>query len=406
MSALPIALGIGAASSLLGGLFGSSGASKQAAAELQSGREARAFAQDQYGRGQLGQLAAYYGSSAPDIAKAFLSREQYDQLVGVPAKAANFSPEEQRRVAEIQAKLKLPTATTSRNPFTRAVAASRGGQTVTAQERAALQAELDALMAKSGGSPGKAGSMDTEAIKALGPGLIAQYSDLAKSQQGINARSLAEYDQGTSRLGSLARNIETMAAKYGKGREQTIRQDSQESLDNSNRLATASLMSRGMGASTALTDAYRGNARTNQRETQSALADLGDRQIGLQTGLAGQRLGLISGRQSGREALQSGQQNQNLSMQQGVLNLKNQSLTGSVMNPWLGQNVTSYFPSASPSGAAQSTLGGALGGLGSVGLGYGLMGLLSGGGAGGGVNTGLNQLGGNPFAMYGNMQPG
>ena len=72
-----------------------------------------------------------------------------------------------------------------------------------------------------------------------------------------------------------------------------------------------------MGASTALTDAYRGNARTNQRELDSSLSDLGDRQIGLKTGLMGQRLGLLSSRQGGRESMQAGQNDQNLSLQQG-----------------------------------------------------------------------------------------
>lgn len=399
-------IGVGAAGSLLGGLFGASGASKQAKAELQAGREARAFAQGEYGKGKIGNLAAFYGNLTPEMAKAYLSKDEYEALFGVPSKAANFSQAEQRRLEEIDAQLKLPNATTSKNPITRAVSASAGGKTLTAQQRAALQAERDALMAKSGGSPGKAGSMDLEAIKGMGPGLIAQYEAMGKQQKGVNAQMLNQYDAGTNRLGSLARSIETAAAQYGKGREKTIRQDAQESLNNANGLATASLMSRGMGASTALTDAYRGNARTNQRELDSSLSDLGDRQIGLKTGLMGQRLGLLSSRQGGRESMQAGQNDQNLSLQQGAFNLRNQSLTGSVMNPWLGQNVTSYFPSASPSGAAQSTLGGVLGGMGSVGLGYGLMGMASGGGgASGGVNTGLNRLA-NPFAMYGNMQPG
>ena len=235
-------IGCVAAGSLLGGLFGASAASKQAKAELQAGR-GRGPLPRGVRQGQIGNLAAFYGTS-----RRRWPRRICPGRIRGPVRCAVQGRQLRKPSSGGWRKsthsFKLPNATTSKNPITRAVSASAGGKTLTAQQRAALQAERDALVAKSGGSPGKAGSMDLEAIKGMGPGLIAQYEAMGKQQKGVNAQMLNQYDAGTNRLGSLARSIETAAAQYGRAAKKTIRQDAQESLNNANGLATASLMSR------------------------------------------------------------------------------------------------------------------------------------------------------------------
>lgn len=382
----------GLGSSLLGGLFGSSSASKQAKAELQAARENREYATTQYGLGALQQMLDAYGAEGLNRWLLTAPRELRDQILGVKAASPSFTREQQQTLDEINRKLALPVSTASRNPALRG--ATRGGY-ITAEEKRALEAQRDALVQAAGGRAGKAGILNEDALRNAGPGMVAKYGALADDAAGLRLGNLSRFDADTSGLDRMARDTIAYANRMGQGEEARIRRDSERALKNSNRAATAALMSRGLGASSALTDAYRGNAESNQRATDDALGGLADRRILMGTNLRTGRLGLATNRAGARTAMDIGGQDTERGLRLGGLNYEQAAQSGSNYASLLGNRSSSFFPSSSPSAAAYGSLAGSLVGLGSPMAGYGLQSLLGGvggGGNGGGVNTGLNSL--------------
>lgn len=374
------ALAVGGIGSVLGSLFGASGAAKEARANAQAARENRQFTEGKFDLGQLQNLLAAFGpEEGMRIARAVLPKSQLDAIVGRPARQASFTDQQRARLADIDRQLALPTSDRAQaaGVFGRV---GGSGTSLTTETRRRLEQERKDLMAAAGGDAGVTGSVGMDAINALGPGYVSQYQTIADQAQRDNAGVLEGFDQQTNQLGALSRRIERQAANYGKQAEDRIRRDSADSLTNANRAAMAALNARGLGASTMLTDALGGNARDNQRAQADALGALGDSQIRLQTGLMGNTLGTLGQRFGGRTHLQSGNVASNANMQTGVVNARQQALTGAAMNPWLGRSNAEFFPGQSASGAALGSLGSSLAGASSPLLGFGLAGMFNQGG--------------------------
>lgn len=389
------AIGVGAGTSLIGGLFGASSASKQAKAQGQQAKDTRDYAEKQFGIGSLGQLAAMLGPEGIQRWLAQTDPALVQRLVRQDAKNPTFDAQQQARYEEIGRQLQLPVVSTATGQTPGAIVGRVLGssRTITPQQRAALEAERSALTSAAGGQVGKTG-IDLEALKAMGPGLVGKYRQEATDTEAQGAQNLGRFDAGTYSLGRMASDIERGASNFGRQQEDRIRRDSATSLANNNALATSSLMGRGLGASTALTGALRGNATSNLNSTNDALGSLGDQQIRLRTGLAQNRLGLYQGRDAGRNALMLGGQDTARGQRMGALNVEQAALIGSDPSRQLGSMAPSFFSGASPSGQYLGVLGGSLAGAGSQAFGYGLGGLFggSGGSGGGGLNTGLNSL--------------
>lgn len=406
MAAFPALAAIGGVGSILGGIFGASGEKKAAQAQIQAGRDQMQFAQDQYGLGSLGQLAAILG---PDGIKRWLAQTPQalkDKIIGVKASNPTFTREQQQRAEELKRLIAQPTATEVRAGEGQGLSRWAGGapgtgNTATAAQKKAWQAELDAMTTAAGGRTGSSGMIDLSALEALGPGLLGKYQAEADRTEKEGQSNLARYDAGTFGLDRMSRDIARGAKDFGKQQESKIRRDSAESLQNANRLATTSLMGRGLGASSALTDAYAGNARQNFNSTQDALGQLGDRQIQLQTGLQGSRLSLLGQRDQGRLGLALGGQDAARGLRTGALNVEQGALAGSDYSRLLGSQAANFYPSASPSGSYLSSLGSSLAGGGSALLGYGLGGY--GGSSGSGRTLDQMRL---DAARYGGMPYG
>lgn len=394
MGALGLAA-VGGLGSIVGGLLGASSASKQAKAQLAADKAKMDYAEKQFGTGSLGQLAAMLGPEGVQRWLAQTDPALVQRLVRQNAANPTFTAEQQARVEAIDRELQKPTYQTATGSSPGAIAARISGPSgqITAQQRAALEAEKQALWSAAGGKVGKTG-IDLEALKAMGPGLVGKYRQEAADTEAQGAQNLGRFDAGTYSLGRMASDIERGASNFGRQQEDRIRRDSATSLANNNALATSSLMGRGLGASTALTGALRGNATSNLNSTNDALGSLGDQQIRLRTGLAQNRLGLYQGRDAGRNALMLGGQDTARGQRMGALNVEQAALIGSDPSRQLGSMAPSFFSGASPSGQYLGVLGGSLAGAGSQAFGYGLGGLFggSGGSGGGGLNTGLNSL--------------
>lgn len=398
--------GIGTA---VGGIANMIGAKSQAKAEIKQAEAAKRYYADKAElQGRLGTLATMFGpEEAERIMRGIIGGDEWNRLAGVKAANPNFTQAQQARVNEIKAKLEQPRQAQLRGGLARA-----GATGLSDQERDQLQAELAQLTSDAGGVTGQAGLIDYDQFKKMGPGVLGEYDKLATGNEKRAAGELGRFDADTFGLAQQAKDIEGQASRFGKQRTERVKRDSADALKNANALATSSLMGRGLGASTSLTEALTGNARENARAREDALGNIEDSQIGLQTGLASNRLNMATGRATGRTALSTGFGDQTLGLRQGAINARQSVLGGSVMNPYLGTNVSQYFPGVSPAGQALGAFGQGLTSYSSFMQGYGMGnqqggtggGTTSGGGAGGTQGPGGGGLGLTGLFPYQNLR--
>lgn len=206
---------------------------------------------------------------------------------------------------------------------------------------------------------------------------------LLGAYQRSGDQQMAQFESGAGQMGQTVND-------YGKGQEEIINRDAAKQNRSMDRTSLARLYSSGLGNSTAVANQLSGNARRVGEQRQNSLADLNERvtnkRLGVQGDILSQRtnlLGNIYGQQNqalggeltarrGLETTMAGQdlgmrdQNTNRLLQalSSRLNLVNSGSQASTLNPWLGQNTTSYYPGVSGAGAAAQTGGNALGALG------------------------------------------
>jgi len=403
----PVSLGLGIAGiggSLIGSLFGASSASKQAKAQLAADKAKQDYAEKTFALGSLGQLSSMLGPEGIRRWMAQTDPALVQQLTRQVAADPKFSADQQARYEELGRLLKKPVLGTATGSSPGAIASRVLGSTgsITPEQKAAYEAERQALWSAAGGKVGKTG-IDLAALEALGPGLVGKYQDEASRADQQGRDNLSGYDAGTFELGRLASDIERGASRFGKQQTERARRDAADALANNNAAATSSLMSRGLGASTALTGALRGNAVQNQKALADSLGGIEDQQIRLQTGLRQNRLGLLGSRNAGRNAMMLGGQDAARGARMGALNVEQAALAGADNSRQLGSMAPTFFSGASPSGQYLGVLGGSLAGASSPLLGYGLGSLFGNQGSGSGAS--LDQM--RQWAQqYGGMPPG
>lgn len=358
-------MGIGAVAGIFGSAIEAQGQRNIANAEIRAGKEARGFIDEKYELGKLNNLVNQYGGvEGIKRYKATSSKDAQDAIFGHAATAGGFTDANKKEFDQVEREI----ATLRSSP------AGKMG-VGTARDRlnarlAELQARRQELLKASGGDPGRKAAVDEAAMSQVGPGILSRYQQEAASADQTGNANLGRYDATTGDLNAQAQGIELGAQRFGQQRVERVKRDSERSLKATNRQATSALLGRGIGAGSAMTDALAGNAEQNQRATNDALGDIEDKQIGLRTGLQTGRLGLMSSRAGGRDAMMLGGQDTSRSLRVGALNAEQNALGGNVMNPWLGQSSSQYFPAASPSGAAMSSFGNSMGRAGSALAGY------------------------------------
>ena len=344
----------GVASTLLGGLFGSSSASKKAAAEQAAAREARQLKVDKDAESQFFADVAMYGKNA--AIQRFQARYGPNAVKYIGERAADptFNDQQRARVAELDQIIAnggriyaggsvLPWSNNNR---------TRNSNQATAERLKSAKAERDALVKAAGGRVGTTGSINVNAVQD-GPGFIQRMEQFATQRDADSAGLVAD-----------AKGIENSLDAYGAHEEARIRRDSATALTGANRLARASLMGRGFGAGTAMTGAIERNARSINESMGDQLGTLADNKIRLKAAAQGDTLNL-----------RRGLLDQQYQFRMQPLNTELQYATGAIQNPWQGVNTTQYVSAASPSAAAGATWGNLLAGVGGQAANLGMLGL-------------------------------
>jgi len=346
----------GVASTLLGGLFGSSSASKAAAAEQAAAREARQLKVDKDAESQFFADVAMYGKNA--AIQRFQARygPNAAKYLGESAADPNFNDQQRARVAELD-KIIADGGRVSISGPSGALPWSRANQNQNSTQAAAerlksAKAERDALVKAAGGRVGTTGSINVNAVQD-GPGFIQRMEQFATQRDADSAGLVAD-----------AKGIENSLDAYGAHEEARIRRDSATALTGANRLARASLMGRGFGAGTAMTGAIERNARSINESMGDQLGTLADNKIRLKAAAQGDTLNL-----------RRGLLDQQYQFRMQPLNTELQYATGAIQNPWQGVNTTQYVSAASPSAAAGATWGNLLAGVGGQAANLGMLGL-------------------------------
>jgi hypothetical protein len=220
--------------------------------------------------------------------------------------------------------------------------------------------------------------------RGAGTGILGALNRLRAQTNSAQRQEMGRYDQQTGQIVDQYRQGGALARMFGAGRDNTIRADAERSLRSTNDLIQARLNASGLGASTVATDQLRANIGDNQRELQRALQGSSDSRLDREIGANNQVAGAMSGRDLGRVGLWESNLGRAIQLQQAPLNVALSTLQGNVMNPYLGQSATQYYPGYSGAGSAVGGLGNALA-LYSAAQGQ------AGGGGAGGTPSGQNQ---------------
>lgn len=245
--------------------------------------------------------------------------------------------------------------------------------------------------------------------RAGGGPLIGQMQENARFANTRGGQMVRRFDNQTGALAraagqqqgmvdQLSRGNEGLAASWGQGRGDIIRQDARSQLGTLNSQSRGALQASGLGNTSAVASQMGANSIGVNREMQRALQALAEGQIDRSMAARSQRVDVNQRmgeaqtqrnyqRESDRQGLTNMNLNRTLTMRQQPIDAQTQMLYSSVFNPQLGQTPSGPLP--------QSGLGQALGSLGGAAVGYGsyrngmndleeLFRRYSGGGGGGG----------------------
>lgn len=357
---------IGGVLGLGGAALGASGASSQAKAENAAReRELKLFADEAAIRDRYLQLAQAKGPAyAIAVAKA---RGDYDKAfgtAGTPAQTINPAGANGDAKA-INDQLKALTDKYGGNlVISNGKIVGQSGVSREDYQRVQNLLGQQALIGQANGKPidipavaGQPGLLNLADFQALGPGYVEKYNQLADSSDAMGKGTLGNYDQQTGLLDRQARQLTASTQSYGRQEEAKIRRDADRALTGANRATQRRLQSSGLFNSTIGTQAIGANARGINESTADALGQIGDRRLGLVTGLEGQRLNLANQRAGGRTTLDLGLQERGIGLRQGALGTEIAATTNASQNPWLGKDLSGFVPSQSPSGLAAQTFG-------------------------------------------------
>jgi hypothetical protein len=358
-------LAIGGGLSLVGGLLGGSSNASAARAQERAQENLRRDNMDQWVMNNYQRFLELYGTedAAINATRNLLTDEQELRYLGREPRNANFTEQDQRRLAELQQEESRLGQT----------AAFRGGafanrtpnQTRNSGRLAEIRAEINSINARSGGDAGQIGMIRRTGYTAPGGGLLAEYSQLAGLSDQRTGQLIADYGRDTEQLQGGYNEMAGLASQYGRGREESIRRDAGDQERRLNQSSMASLAASGIAGSSQ-NFALANNSRRTQRDMQDRLNELGDSQIDRQLSIGGQRLASLNQRMAGLGAIRGTGEDRFFQLSRLPLDLRS-SVT---LNT--GQAQTVPYAGTSPNAAFGSTLANTIGGYGGLLAGYGL----------------------------------
>lgn len=399
MSTLGLGLlaGGGALGSLLGGIFGSSGAKKAARAQIQAAREAQQLYDARTGAGMGSVYRLLYGDQARDRARGMMSRDEFTRVFGQSAAdAVNNAKGELASIDAVLAKYgAVPGQDAARATLAPGARRQAKADGVDLNDLLKRRKAATAVVQTDGITQGR-GLFPAGDDAAAGPGMLSRMQDL-----------FTQYDAEAKGLeGDVARNTQAMLGQgdamlqetrgYGAERQALAQTDAERMLKTINAQTRARMDAAGLGGGTTEASQVAANTGNIFDALQRQRAAIGDQALQLSQGVRGQNLALQGQRTGALEALRMNNLQRSQELRQQPLQMEMSMLTGPAMNPYLNQDTTRYFPGVSPSGAAMSSLGNVFAGMGGRALGAGLTGLAAGGtpaaanafGGGGGYDAG------------------
>jgi len=424
-----LAIGAGLALGGLGAILGSKGASDAAAADAAAKQKAmELFDNEANLRGRANQLAYALGpAEAKKILKGSLSQEQYNKVFGTPGTPAqNINPAGANGDATaIDNKIEAILGKGWASKVTGLGGPNGAGMTpanivlyATGRNDRTKALELEnllgqkSLIQQANGKPinvpeipPQPGLIDEASFDALGPGYIGEQNALADTFAGKGRDTLNQFDLATGGLNRQADEITNYARNIGDREKTRINTEADRALTGANRLTTSRLARMGLGNSTLATQELSGNARSINEGRDNAFGALADRQIQTVGQFMGNKLSLNAGRAGQRTTLGLGLDERDLGLRGNALSAKQALFTSPAQNPYLGQDTTRFFSSASPGAAASMSFGNSLSQLGGYGLSYGLSTMGKGGGGGAANPYAIDQSYSPGSTQYGSNRP-
>lgn len=375
---------IGGGLSVIGGLFGASGASKQANAERQAAAEARAFQQNAYAEQIANYLASIYGpQAAMEMLPGYIGQDAYNSLFGRDAVAGqSLSETEQRRIADIDRQIadieRQGTRNTTRGMFgTGVTRRPLGVGAAQSSEVERLRGEREALMKKAGGDPGTAGKFNRDAFMKRGPGVFSEMGSLADAFKNQSGQRLTEFDQALGMLDSEGRITRQRAEAGYQDETAALERDASRQLKTANAGSMASLRASGLGGSSLVNSAMTGNQRAVGERLDASLRNVNQAKNQFLTGIDMQNLQRRTQQVGARADMANRLDLQGFQAQSIIPQAKLNAASGSILNPWLTTNPQQGFVGVSGGGAASQVVGNALGGVGGTLAGISLQQLLN-----------------------------
>ena len=347
-------LGIGGASSLLGGLFGS----KAASDNNKSMREALAMERDQQGRNMLRFLSQLTGDpkQARDAYKAQYGKDGYESMFGRAA-AGPLSDAEKTELADLQREqANIQSTTRSRAPG--GATRRTGTQAPSTGRLADIESRIRQLTG--GRDAGKAGQMSEAEFDAMnsGPSLSKQYQDLVPQAQQQGRDLLSQFDTDSGQAMGLLDTVMNDAKQYGQRRIDQVGVDAGRALTGLNRSSMAQAAQSGIGSGSLMNQAMRGNQLAVRDQSQRQVNELEDGRLGLLTGLGQQRVGLSQGNAQQKLGIRAANSDRELGLGQQALNFKANALMSPIANPGLNVNTAPYMNMQSPLGTFGQSIAG------------------------------------------------
>lgn len=232
------------------------------------------------------------------------------------------------------------------------------------------------------GDPMTSGDAIARAFGAPG-GVVNRMNDLGRDFSRASNRELGRFDAETADLRRMGERGMGLAAAYGRNRDAIIRQDSADSLSRANGLAAGRLAASGILNSTIGASQFNNIERQNQQEMQRSLQNAADSSIDRQIAANDAQVGREYGRGAVRAQLGQNNIQSRYQMRSAPLSVALQAMQSNIMNPWLGQSTSQYYPGVSGLGSALNGVGNTLGLLGAQNF-------AAGSGGGGGSPSYLN----------------
>jgi len=246
------------------------------------------------------------------------------------------------------------------------------------------------------GDPNNRWTQDARSrVGAAYPSLFSVMTDAGNQQLAEIQQAAAGRRAGTARLQRLAGGMEGIGGDIEARQLARIQREGKKQLANMNARSSASL---GMlGPSTLLANQQAGNARSVGESMSDA--SLAASVAGADRRMAGRGalLNTMGMRQSLEDSMGQADINSRYQARTMPAQTRQQILSSGVFSPYLGNNMTQFYGSASPGGAAAGALGQGMGFLGMMGS---MGGFGGGGGGGGGVAGGNNNWAGGNVPTY------